>query len=76
MNFASNLNNLQHNIQISVQNFYTQDVQQDERLNVTHLAAIENLENTTVYACGPSGFVQTAEELFGHAQCFKVKHLV
>ncbi|MCT9305813.1 ferredoxin reductase, partial [Acinetobacter baumannii] len=32
--------------------FSTQDVQHDDRLNVTHLAAIENLENTTVYACG------------------------
>ncbi len=50
--------------------FSTQDAQHDGRLNVTHLAAIENLENTTVYACGPSGFVQTAEELSGHAQCF------
>ncbi|MPW43189.1 ferredoxin reductase [Acinetobacter guerrae] len=50
--------------------FSTQDTQHDDRLNVTHLAAIENLENTTVYACGPSGFVQTAKELFGHAQVF------
>ncbi|MBK0062313.1 MULTISPECIES: ferredoxin reductase [unclassified Acinetobacter] len=56
--------------QFDLKIFTTQDTQHDDRLNVTHLAAIENLENTTVYACGPSGFVQTAEELFGHAQVF------
>lgn len=50
--------------------FSTQDQQHDARLNVTHLADIDQLEQTTVYACGPSGFVKTAEELFGHAQVF------
>ncbi|WP_130802934.1 ferredoxin reductase [Acinetobacter ihumii] len=56
--------------QFELKIFSTQDHQHDARLNVTHLADIEHLENTTVYACGPSGFVQTAEELFGHAQVF------
>lgn len=50
--------------------FYTQDQEHDSRLNVTHLAAIDDLDQSTVYACGPSGFVATAEDLFGHAQVF------
>lgn len=50
--------------------FYTQDQEHDARLNVTHLAAIDDLDQSTVYACGPSGFVAKAEELFAQAQVF------
>lgn len=45
--------------------FYTQ--QQDQRLNQMHLEKCNTLEQTTVYACGPSGFAANAETLFSHA---------
>lgn len=56
--------------QFSFKVLTTQGAAQNARLNVTHLADIPNLDHTTVFACGPSGFVQTAEELFGHAHVF------
>ena len=55
----------------SFQVFYTQEVDAGERLNQTHAALLENIENSVVYACGPSGFVAQAEQLFAHAQSFK-----
>ena len=51
----------------SYQVFYTQETPNDERLNAEHLALVDNLENSTVYACGPSGFVSTVEQLFEKA---------
>ncbi|WP_277560078.1 ferredoxin reductase [Acinetobacter beijerinckii] len=45
--------------------FYTQE--QDERLNQSHVEQLTRLDETTVYACGPSGFATTAESLFKHA---------
>lgn len=50
--------------------FYTQEDDAGERLNVAHTALISNIENNVVYACGPSGFVAQAEQLFAHAQSF------
>lgn len=50
--------------------FFTQEADADSRLDATHAAQIENIAASTVYACGPSGFVAQAETLFGHAQCF------
>ena len=44
--------------------FYTQ--QQDQRLNPSHVNQLKSLNETTVYACGPSGFAATAETLFKH----------
>ena len=44
--------------------FYTQ--QQDQRLNQSHVNQLKSLNETTVYACGPSGFVAMAETLFKH----------
>ena len=44
--------------------FYTQ--QQDQRLNPSHIDQLKSLNETTVYACGPSGFAATAETLFKH----------
>ena len=44
--------------------FYTQ--QQDQRLNPSHVDQLKSLNETTVYACGPSGFVAMAETLFKH----------
>ena len=44
--------------------FYTQ--QQDQRLNQSHVNQLKSLHETTVYACGPSGFAATAETLFKH----------
>lgn len=51
----------------SYQIFYTQETPNDERLNAEHLALVDDLENSTVYACGPSGFVSTVEQLFEKA---------
>lgn len=45
--------------------FYTQE--QDQRLNQSHVNQLKSLNETTVYACGPSGFVAMAETLFKHA---------
>ena len=44
--------------------FYTQE--QDQRLNQSHVNQLKSLNETTVYACGPSGFAATAETLFKH----------
>ena len=44
--------------------FYTQ--QEDQRLNPSHIDQLKSLNETTVYACGPSGFAATAETLFKH----------
>ncbi len=44
--------------------FYTQE--QDQRLNQTHVDQLKSLNETTVYACGPSGFAATAETVFKH----------
>lgn len=51
--------------------FYTQAKQPDARLNQTDVEAIQDLANSTVYACGPSGFVTKAEELFSQAAAFQ-----
>lgn len=51
--------------------FYTQEQHADSRLNVEHLGHIEDLQHSTVYVCGPSGFVTTAETLFENVQDFK-----
>lgn len=47
--------------------FYTQETPNDERLNTEHLALVDDVENSTIYACGPSGFVATVEQLFEKA---------
>ena len=55
----------------SFQVFYTQEEDAGERLNQDHAALVTHIENSVVYACGPSGFVAQAEQLFAHAQSFK-----
>ena len=55
----------------SFQVFYTQEEDAGKRLNQDHLALVNNIENSLVYACGPSGFVAQAEQLFANAQSFK-----
>ena len=47
--------------------FYTQETPNDERLNAEHLALVDDVENSTIYACGPSGFVASVEQLFENA---------
>ncbi|MEH1709237.1 ferredoxin reductase [Acinetobacter pittii] len=47
--------------------FYTQETPNDERLNTEHLALVDDIGNSTIYACGPSGFVATVEQLFEKA---------
>ena len=51
--------------------FYTQ--QQDQRLNQSHVNQLKSLNETTVYACGPSGFVAMAESLFNHAAAIQTQ---
>lgn len=50
--------------------FFTQDSEADARLNTAHAQALANIENCVVYACGPSGFVNTAEQVFAEAKLF------
>lgn len=50
---------------------YTQQVPFDTRLNVEHIQSMQNLQQSAVYVCGPSGFVNTAESLFQDVQNFK-----
>ncbi len=49
----------------SYQIFYTRE--QDPRLNQSHADQFAALADTTVYACGPSGFATLAESLFKQA---------
>lgn len=50
----------------------TQDTESPaRRLDALHVEQIENLEQQTVFACGPSGFVNTAARLFENAKVFK-----
>ena len=51
--------------------FYTQE--QDQRLNQTHVDQLKSLHETTVYACGPSGFAAMAESLFNHAAAIQTE---
>ncbi len=51
--------------------FYTQETEADPRLNADYVKSFEQLNTATVYACGPSGFVSTAEQLFADADLFK-----
>lgn len=53
--------------------FCTQDLPQAARLDQSHMALVEQLEQAVVYACGPSGFAQRAEQLFAHAQEIKTE---
>ena len=58
----------------NVEFFYTQDSEQPaSRLNESHLQALENIEQSTVYACGPSGFTANVEALFAHASTVKTE---
>lgn len=66
----------EQNPNFSYQVFYTQETPNDERLNAEHLALVEGIENSTVYACGPSGFVSTVEQLLKKHQLYLLKHLV
>ena len=50
--------------------FFTQAEQADARLNQADVESIANLGNSTIYACGPSGFVAHAEQLFAQAKVF------
>ena len=55
----------------SYQIFYTQE--QDQRLNQSYVDQISALNETTVYACGPSGFAAMAESLFNHAAAIQTE---
>ena len=50
--------------------FYTQAEQADARLNQADVEGVKDLSNSQVYACGPSGFVAHAEQLFAKAKVF------
>lgn len=51
--------------------FYTQE--QDRRLNQSHVDQCTALSDTTVYACGPSGFAALAESLFKDAAALQTE---
>ncbi|ANF81581.1 oxidoreductase [Acinetobacter sp. NCu2D-2] len=53
--------------------FATQAEQPAERINASYLDNTQNLEQTTVYACGPSGFVSTVEEICSAAKAVKTE---
>ena len=55
----------------SFQVFYTQESDAGDRLSQQHIALVADVESSVVYACGPSGFVTQAEQLFTHAHSFK-----
>lgn len=55
----------------SYQIFYTQE--QDQRLNQSHVDQCTALSDTTVYACGPSGFAASAESLFKDAAALQTE---
>ena len=46
----------------------TQQQPQAARLNAEHLALVADIAQATVYACGPSGFAQQAEQVFSQAK--------
>lgn len=50
---------------------YTQAEKPDARINLADVEAITDLAKSAVYACGPSGFVAKAEELFTQTAVFK-----
>jgi ferredoxin-NADP reductase len=50
--------------------FFTQDSEADARLNSAHVQALPSIEQSVVYACGPSGFVNTAKTVFAKAKTF------
>lgn len=51
--------------------FCTRDEPAASRLNQQHLDMLPNLAETRVLACGPSGFINSAEQLFEQAQQFE-----
>ena len=53
--------------------FCTQQAPQAERLNAAHVAMLSDLEQATVYACGPSGFAQQAEQVFSQAKLIQTE---
>ena len=53
--------------------FCTQTDKPASRLDESHLATLKNVEESTVYACGPSGFTAQVETLFSHAQTVKTE---
>lgn len=42
-----------------------------QRLNATHLQSIQDVHDCAVFACGPSGFVETAQSLCRNAKQFQ-----
>lgn len=53
--------------------FYTQMPNANKRLNATHLEMFPQLDQATVYACGPSGFIAQVESLFSVAKRLKTE---
>lgn len=57
--------------QFTFQMFFTQEG--DERLSDSHIAQINALADSQVYACGPSGFVNQVESLCADAASLKTE---
>lgn len=70
--FKTRLEQLQQQYpKLKVQIFYTQEQPADVRIGAAHLSQFTNLSKSTVYACGPSAFVTTAQTLSDSAKLFK-----
>ncbi len=59
--------------QLKLHYFFTQAESAQPRLNEQHLTLLNDIEHSAVFACGPSGFVQTVEQLFAHAQLIQTE---
>ncbi|MEB3766188.1 iron-sulfur cluster-binding domain-containing protein [Acinetobacter sp. MD2] len=53
--------------------FCTRDEPAAARLNQQHVDGLKDVAQAQVLACGPSGFVQNAEQLFVHAKKFEAE---
>lgn len=53
--------------------FCTQETPKATRLEQEHVALLNDVEQASVYACGPSGFAQQVEQLFAHAAQVKTE---
>lgn len=58
----------------TLQVFYTQEPSlKHSRLNAEHLQDLVNMDQSTVFACGPSGFTTQVEQLFTQAAVVKTE---
>lgn len=54
--------------QLHVHFLCTQEAPHNPRLNTDYLQQLQDISNSSVFACGPSGFTQTAQSMFKAAR--------